>query len=695
MKKMLIDANLENEVRVAIVEGNNLIDYESEKVKNERIKGNIYLAKIVRVEPSLQAAFVDYGGNKHGFLAYNEIHPDYFKIPTADKKKLLEQELQASQNININEEEESEPFVNESFQENQNANSPIDKNLTGNEGFLSRIFDFFNYKPLDDFSTTRVKRKRSFKPSKKNKPIIFHRKYTIQEVIKSNQVILIQVVKEERGNKGAAVTTRLSLAGKYCVLMPNTNKGGGISRKIADLKLRKRLKEVVSKLKIKAGMGVIIRTAGESMGLKEIKRDYNTMIKLWKEITSKTIKSNAPCLIHEEDNLITRCLRDYFDATYESIYVNNKQTLIKCKEIVKQFMPQSVKQIKFYKDKKPLFFNQGIEKKIVDINNPVVNLKSGGYLVINQTEALVAIDINSGKFTKNRNIEDTAFQTNLEAAEEISRQIKIRDLAGLVVIDFIDMLERNHNFKVEKRLKDFLKNDRARIQIGRISSFGLLELSRQRLKVTEDSKISQKCSHCNGYGSSPSYDFLSNQILRVYNEICLEKPQDKISVLCNEILGEKLNECNLKRISNKQNIKIQVFNKLNNFDFIICKYNEVLYKNFNSDVDLELLNKVLKIKKNDKSSKKNEKTYDNTKKINEKIIPLENKLTKSDEKNNEANEEVMKLKRKSYRKKVTDLKGKRNSKNISSKRSKERQDQNIEVLKEQEKTEKRQGWWSQ
>ena len=348
-------------------------------------------------------------------------------------------------------------------------------------------------------------------------------------------MILIQVVKEERGNKGAAVTTRLSLAGKYCVLMPNTNKGGGISRKIIDFKLRKKLKDVLNKLKIEPGMGAIIRTAGETMTLKEIKRDYTSLIKLWKEITSKTIKSNAPCLIHEEDNLIKRCLRDYFDASYESVLINNKLILSKCKEIVKQFMPNSVKKLKLYKDKKPIF-NHEIEKKIMDINNPNVSLKSGGYLVINQTEALVAIDINSGKFTKNRNIEDTAFQTNLEAAEEISRQIRIRDLAGLIVIDFIDMLDRNHNFKVEKKLKDCLKSDRARVQVGRISNFGLLELSRQRLKVNEDSKISVRCWHCNGYGKVPSTHFLVNQLLRVFEELTYDKKKDPVSIICSKEL---------------------------------------------------------------------------------------------------------------------------------------------------------------
>ena len=295
-KKMLIDGSEGNLVRVAMIDENNLIDYESEKVKNERIKGNIYLAKIVRVEPSLQAAFVDYGGNKHGFLAYNEIHPDYFKIPTADKKKLLQQELEASKSIPIDEDEE--------FDENTENQVVKLHNNKNQKGFLNKVFDFFNYKPIDELPNYRERKKRKFKPIQKSKQIIFHRKYSIQEVIKSNQVILIQVVKEERGNKGAAVTTRLSLAGKYCVLMPNTNKGGGISRKVEDLKQRKKLKDILHKLNIKKGMGVIIRTAGQIMGIKEIKRDYTSLIKLWSEITSKTIKSNAPCLIHEEDNLI-------------------------------------------------------------------------------------------------------------------------------------------------------------------------------------------------------------------------------------------------------------------------------------------------------------------------------------------------------------------------------------------------------
>ena len=690
MKKILIDAGQKDEVRVAIVDGEGLVDYETEKVKNDRIKGNIYLAKIVRVEPSLQAAFVDYGGNKHGFLAYNEIHPDYFKIPTADKKKLLEQELEESKQITINEDDEE--FFDENFQENQESLKK--KQLHNQKGFLSKVFDFFNYKPIDDFASPKTRKKRNFKTqNNKSKAVIFHRKYSIQEVIKSNQVILIQVVKEERGNKGAAVTTRLSLAGKYCVLMPNTNKGGGISRKIIELKLRKKLKDVVSKLKINKGMGVIIRTAGQSMGLKEIKRDYNSLIKLWNEITSKTIKSNAPCLIHEEDNLIKRCLRDYFDSTYDEILINDKKTLVKCKEIVKQFMPQSIKFLKQYKDKKPLFFKFGIEKKIIDINNPVVNLKSGGYLVINQTEALVAIDINSGKFTKQRNIEDTAFKTNLEAAEEISRQLRIRDLAGLIVIDFIDMLDRNHNYKVEKKLKDFVKNDRARIQIGRISNFGLLELSRQRLKVTAEEQISVKCDHCNGSGSNLTSDFLITQIMRTYSEVSYDKPKDKIYIFCNNILSNKIIEIKQKKKLRDDQLRIKTLDSLRSQDFLLCKENEIIVKNCHINIDIEEINKTIRTKKpRNELSKNNE--------LEKKSISKGRKILETEEDStNKKTKAVEDKKRKSYRAKAIDYSQTKLAKNLSKKpKSSEKIEiinQNIEIIKKQKKDEKRQGWWNQ
>ena len=593
MKKMLIDAAERESVRVAITKDSSLIDYESEKIINERIKGNIYLAKIVRVEPSLQAAFVDYGGNRHGFLAYNEIHPDYFKIPTADKKKLLEQELENTKNLQIDDDDDDSE--NELSEPLQDFNEETLKKNTNGKGFLDKVFDFFNYKPIEDFNSPKIRKKnRRFKNKEKPKHIIFHRKYSIQEVIKSNQVILIQVVKEERGNKGAAVTTRLSLAGKYCVLMPNTNKGGGISRKIMDVKLRKKLKDIVDKLNIKSGMGVIVRTAGQVMGLKEIKRDYGSLIKLWNEITSKTIKSNAPCLIHEEDNIIKRSLRDYFDSSFDEIIINDKETLKKSKEFVKQFMPSSIKSLKLYKEKKPLFITHKIESKIMDINNPIVHLKSGGYLVINQTEALVAIDINSGRYTKQRNIEDTAFKTNLEAAEEITKQLRIRDLAGLIVIDFIDMLERNHNIKVERRLREHIKNDRARVQVGRISNFGLMEISRQRLKVTTDTMMSSTCRFCNGYGSIISKDFLIEQLIRVCNEYLNHKKISKLYLVLNKnMLDTMLKNLNLKKVAIKK-LKILNFEKLSDHEYVICSREEIYHKNCHENLEIDSLQEMIK-----------------------------------------------------------------------------------------------------
>ena len=679
-KKMFIDSGQKDDIRIAITEGNNLVDYESEKIKNDRIKGNIFLAKIVRVEPSLQAAFVDYGGNKHGFLAYNEIHPDYFKIPTADKKKLLAQELEDSKNMVVENDDDDDDFLDENDENNEEQNEKNTKLVE--KGFLTKVFDFFNYKPIDDYSTPRVRRKKNFRNSNKNRSIIYHRKYSIQEVIKSNQVILIQVVKEERGNKGAAVTTRLSLAGKYCVLMPNTNKGGGISRKIVDLKLRKKLKEVVSKLNIQKGMGVIVRTAGESMGVKEIKRDYNSLIKLWNEITTKTIKSNAPCLIHEEDNIIKRSLRDYFDNSFDEVLINDKKTFLKSKEIVKQFMPQSIKFLKNYKEKNSLFMDYGIEKKIIDIYNPIVHLKSGGYLGINQTEALVAIDINSGRFTKQRNIEDTAFKTNLEAAEEISRQIIIRDLAGLIVIDFIDMLDRPHNIKVERRLKDLAKNDRARVQIGRISNFGLLELSRQRLKVSSDTTSAVKCKHCNGYGSILSESFLLDQLIRVCLEFKYEKSKENIFVLTSEklhsLILDKTREKSKLYTGLLKNINLARYPKLDDLEYLVCTKNEILMKNCHTGTDTDDYSDFLVFEKKplenkEKTIKKNVKDHISSKKSD--ISP----------------------KRISYRAKAKEFNyGKNLEKNLKSKKRKiDIKDEQMKIFAKSKKSEKKQGWWSQ
>ena len=690
MKKMLIDAAEKESVRVAITKDSSLIDYESEKIINERIKGNIYLAKIVRVEPSLQAAFVDYGGNRHGFLAYNEIHPDYFKIPTADKKKLLEQELENTKNLQIDDDDDDSE--NELSEPLQDFNEETLKKNTNGKGFLDKVFDFFNYKPIEDFNSPKIRKKnRRFKNKEKPKHIIFHRKYSIQEVIKSNQVILIQVVKEERGNKGAAVTTRLSLAGKYCVLMPNTNKGGGISRKIMDVKLRKKLKDIVDKLNIKSGMGVIVRTAGQVMGLKEIKRDYGSLIKLWNEITSKTIKSNAPCLIHEEDNIIKRSLRDYFDSSFDEIIINDKETLKKSKEFVKQFMPSSIKSLKLYKEKKPLFITHKIESKIMDINNPIVHLKSGGYLVINQTEALVAIDINSGRYTKQRNIEDTAFKTNLEAAEEITKQLRIRDLAGLIVIDFIDMLERNHNIKVERRLREHIKNDRARVQVGRISNFGLMEISRQRLKVTTDTMMSSTCRFCNGYGSIISKDFLIEQLIRVCNEYLNHKKINELYLVLNKnMLDTMLKNLNLKKVSIKK-LKILNFERLSDHEYVICSREEIYHKNCHENLEIDSLQEIIKNrgKRSDENRLDSEANSNLLKKNENNKKPIKG-MKKVEDKYNSENSEVP-LKRKSFREKAKEF----NSSDTKIKKSSKKPKQKVAILTKKKDDQKRQGWWSQ
>ena len=682
-KRMLIDSKEKNETRIAIIEDKKLIDFESEKLDNNRTKGNIYLAKIIRVEPSLQAAFVDYGAEKHGFLAYNEIHPDYFKIPTSDKKKLLAQEHEASKDISIDDSDGDDDDDNDEFENNEHVES---FDIQSRKGFLNKFFDFFNFKPIEDHPSHKFRKKRPNKNFKKNKSIIFHRKYSIQEVIKSNQVILIQVVKEVRGNKGAAVTTRLSLAGKYCVLMPNTSKGGGISRKIIDIKLRKRLKETVSKLNIKKGMGVIIRTAGETMGLKDIKRDYNSLIKLWREITIKTVKSNAPCLIHEEDNIIKRSLRDYFDQTFDEILINDQKTFSRSKQIIKQFMPSSVKLLRLFKNERSLFSKYEVEKQLLDVNNPVVYLKSGGYLVINQTEALVAIDINSGKSTKQRNIEDTAFKTNLEAAEEISKQIKIRDLAGLIVIDFIDMLDRSHNLKVEKRLRDFIKNDRARVQCGRISNFGLLELSRQRLKVTNDTNLSIKCRFCNGYGSVVSMEFLVDQLIRVYEEIKTTQKLKKLFILTSSEIHKNIKQKTEKKLKNNNPIFVNIYPGLREYEYLVCSHKEVILSNCHSNEMIENFKNFVDKKVSSKIDQEDQS------------IKIDDKITQID-KPEEIENKITPKGRVSFRQKAEDFgKSKKTMKETKNKQRKVKvnvEDAKMNIYSKNKKTEKRQGWWSQ
>ncbi len=485
--RMLIDARHREETRVAVTKGNRIEEFDFESAEHKQLKGNIYLAKVTRVEPSLQAAFVEYGGNRHGFLAFSEIHPDYYQIPVEDRRALLAE--QAAHEANRRDEYSDEP-------RSRGGNGD------GEDG------DDVEHVGADDGYDDAAEVRRS--------PM--QRRYKIQEVIKRRQILLVQVVKEERGTKGAALTTYLSLAGRYCVLMPNTARGGGISRKIPTSTDRKRLKSVLGELDVPEGMGCIIRTAGASRTKAEIKRDYSYLLRLWGNIRDLTLKSIAPALIYEEGSLVKRAIRDMYIGDIDEVLVEGNDGYRDAKEFMKLLMPSHAKKVKQYKDPIPLFHRFQVESQLETMYHATVPLKSGGYLVINPTEALVSIDVNSGKSTRERNIERTAFRTNLEAAEEVARQLRLRDLAGLVVIDFIDMEESRNNRAVERKLKDALKSDRARLQVGRISSFGLLEMSRQRLRpgLLESSTV--VCPVCAGAGSVRSVESSALQIMRVIEE---------------------------------------------------------------------------------------------------------------------------------------------------------------------------------
>lgn len=463
-KKMLIEATHPEETRVVVLEDSRLDELDVETSTKKQIKGNIYLAKVVRVEPSLQAAFVEYGGNRHGFLAFNEIHPDYYQIPAADLEKLKKEMQQEADRA----EEAEEVAGKKSSKANADdveivSDSDNDENL---------------YRP----------RRMSF------------RKYRIQEVIHHGQKMLVQVTKEERGNKGAAMTTYLSLAGRYSVLMPKNGSSGGVSRKIANIADRKRLKKIVEDLPLREGQSVIIRTAGKDRTKAEIKRDFEYLDKTWEDIVEKTMESIAPALIHEEANLIKRTLRDTLTDDIDEIIIEGEEAYKNAKAFLKLLMPRQVKKIKEYKKDIPLFQAYNIENQLEEMNQKNVYLKSGGYLVIDQTEALVAIDVNSGRATRERNIEETALKTNLEAADEVARQLRLRDLAGLVVIDFIDMEEPKNNYAVERRMREALKKDRARVQMGKITGFGLMEISRQRLRSSLQETGHHVCPMCQGCG---------------------------------------------------------------------------------------------------------------------------------------------------------------------------------------------------
>jgi ribonuclease E len=577
--RMLIDASHPEETRVVVQRGNRIDEFDFESASRKQLRGNIYLAKVTRVEPSLQAAFVEYGGNRHGFLAFSEIHPDYYQIPVADRQALLEEEARFAER---EDEEESQPqdrggsngrrggrrrrgapprprsaengesvseeasaeaaegqdgddngateHQAEASEESFAATAPEEVAAEGDDA--SGVEDVVRDEEqsqveqvggggvgeaLEDMREQR----RSFRPRKQ---------YKIQEVIKRRQILLVQVVKEERGNKGAALTTYLSLAGRYCVLMPNTARGGGISRKITNSSDRKRLKELAGDLEVPEGMGVILRTAGASRTRPEIKRDFEYLIRVWEQVRETTLQSVAPNLVYEEGSLIKRSLRDLFGKEVEEVVVSGEGGYKEARDFMKMLMPSQLKAIKAHREAQPLFARYGVESQLDAMFSTTVTLRSGGYIVINPTEALVSIDVNSGRSTREHNIEDTALKTNLEAAEEVSRQLRLRDLAGLIVIDFIDMEENRNNRTVEKRLKDCLKNDRARIQVGRISPFGLMEMSRQRMRtgVLESSTI--VCSHCGGSGFVRATSSVALMILRGIEESLLKGAQFHLNV---------------------------------------------------------------------------------------------------------------------------------------------------------------------
>jgi len=514
-KEILIDASQEKQTRIAIKSDNGVEAYEYENEQKKQLKGNIYLGKISRIEPSLQAAFVDFGNERHGFLAFNDIQTQYYQIPIADKESILKEEeeirkqlVEETKDLNVDiQVENHENFENPSDEDDEKEVEATNEELDSHHEEL--LNDVQKTEDENEYETTDNNSENS-EYEKKINDIRSRRKfkrYRIQEVIKPGQVILIQIVKEERGKKGAALTTFLSLAGKYIVLMPNTAKGGGISRKIFNSQDRKHVRGIINELNIPDTMGLIVRTAGAKKTQNEIKNDLDVLIQIWEEIKQKTLSSNAPSLIHEEGDVIYRSIRDFFSSEVKEVIIDGADGYEKAKKYAEIIAKEQVKKIKKYKGKVPLFHSKGIEKYLNEIFEPRINLKSGGYLIINPTEALVSIDINSGKSTKERNIEKTALATNVEAAQEIARQAKLRDLAGLIVIDFIDMENYSNRRLVEKKLKEALRHDKARVQVGKISNFGLLEMTRQRLR---ESSIQWK--------TILSIDSFSQKILKIIEE---------------------------------------------------------------------------------------------------------------------------------------------------------------------------------
>ena len=616
-KKILIDSSKEDETRIALTENNQLEEYEIESSNNKNIKSNVYLAKISRVEASLQAAFVDFGGNRHGFLPFTEIHPDYFKIPVSDQKKLKEiisKENKNTENFDANDIELNKEKENQEVEESKSTAINFKEGRNNNK---RNLYNFF-------------------------------KKYKIQEVVKPRQIILVQVSKGERGLKGAALTTFLSFAGRYCVLMPNSNSNIGISRKIQDPNERKKLIDILNSIGVPKGMSVIIRTAGIDKTKKEIEKDLNFLLSQWNKIRTLTLKSNAPFLIYEEGSIIKRTIRDLYTKEILSINVEGKTGYKIAKDYIKELLPTQISKLKLYKEKKEsLFTKSNIEDQINALYNNEIKLSSGASIVINLTEALVAIDVNSGKSTQYRNIETTALNTNLEAAKEIARQLKLRDLAGLIVIDFIDMEDHRNNFKVEKMLRTSTNSDRARIQIGRISKFGLMELSRQRLRIGVIERSLEKCKSCGGTGRIRNNLSITDQLFKVILQNCVSNKKSQINIKCNSQLADE--------ILNKKKKEIIELEK---------EYECKLKFEFSDYISL------------------NQPT-------------VQDNLEKSVEKDESKNEKSIKLKNKKYIKKNISTKKKSNIKiKKAVDKTKKIINENIKIEKDNEENIKK-GWWSQ
>ena len=626
-KRILIDSSNADEIRVAVTDNGRLDDFEIESYKKNAVKGDVYLAKITRVEPSLQAAFVDFGTNRNGFLPLTEIHPDYFKIPVSDQRAL--KELSSSLH---------------SKEELEETNLSVDEEQS------------------DEIENTKPK------SNPKRNYLNFFRKYKIQDVIKPRQVILVQINKEERGYKGAALTTFLSFAGRYCVLMPNSLNNDGISRKIGDIEERKKIKAILSSVNIPEKMSIIVRTAGIGKTKKEISKDLTFLTNQWNKIREMTLNSEAPKLIYEEGNIIKRTIRDMLTDEVNEVFVEGKEGYELAKKLTKSLVPQKFKNITLFKNKNiSMFSENNIESQINELFSLKVNLESGGSIVINATEALVAIDVNSGKNTSERNIENTALKTNLEAAIEISRQLRLRDLGGLVVIDFIDMDDYRNNFKVEKALKTSLYRDRARVQVGRISMFGLLELSRQRLRSSLIDRSFEKCPYCDGSGLILNTNSISEQIIKVIKEKLINAHDLIINVKCNSALAETL--MNIKRVE---------INQLEN------NYNSKIQFNFDNHYSLHEPSIEIDNSKTDKLDEKKEIEKNSSSKIKK---TRKKKIIKTKEKSKEINV-------KSRKKKKT-IKSKNDQKKIVKNESKQKYDENVLLEKISDDKIEKSGWWSE